>query len=198
MLGRRVQGPWGCPCSAPLLMVNVTGQQQWCRLLQAISTSITPGTGCTLLFVCIPASVPRPLVLQLPCDTQLPPRLSPSHPDSGFMGDGVTCSALAQAEMEEMRLDPGMAAPSALQHGTSQSAAPLKDERWQEQTRIPLFFLPLFNPLGTSARRGVAVPLGHHFWEAKSSQGAAASPMEPCASSAWCPMELLEAIYFGG
>lgn len=80
MLGRRVQGPWGCPCSAPLLMVNGTGQQPWCRLLQAISTAITPGTGCTLLFVCIPASVPRPLVLQLPCDTQLPPRLSPSHP----------------------------------------------------------------------------------------------------------------------
>uniref|UniRef100_A0A8B9MZL4 11-beta-hydroxysteroid dehydrogenase type 2 n=1 Tax=Accipiter nisus TaxID=211598 RepID=A0A8B9MZL4_9AVES len=36
VLGRRVQGPWGCPCSTPLLMVNVTGQQQWCRLLQAI------------------------------------------------------------------------------------------------------------------------------------------------------------------
>lgn len=42
------------------------------------------------------------------------------------------------------------------------------------------------------------MPLGHHFWEAKSSQGEAASPMEPCASPAWCPMELLEAIYFGG
>uniref|UniRef100_A0A8D0KWA7 11-beta-hydroxysteroid dehydrogenase type 2 n=1 Tax=Strix occidentalis caurina TaxID=311401 RepID=A0A8D0KWA7_STROC len=43
----------------------------------------------------------------------------------------------------------------------------------------------LFNPLGTPARKGGAVPLGHHFGEAKSIWGKAASPTEPCASSKW-------------
>ena len=58
----------------------------------------------------------------------------------------------------------------------------------------PSFFLSLFNPLSTPARQGRAVPLGHHFWEAKSIWGKAASTTEPCASSEWCPMEVLEAI----
>lgn len=43
MPGRRVQGPLGCPFSAPLLMVNVAGQQWWRRRPQAISVAIGPG-----------------------------------------------------------------------------------------------------------------------------------------------------------
>lgn len=43
MPGRRVQGPLGCPFSAPLLMVNVAGQQWWRRRPQAISMAIGPG-----------------------------------------------------------------------------------------------------------------------------------------------------------
>lgn len=43
MPGRKVQGPWGCPSSAPLLMVNVAGQRWWRGLPQAISAAIGPG-----------------------------------------------------------------------------------------------------------------------------------------------------------
>lgn len=91
--GQEGAGPWGCPCSAPLLMVNVTGQWLWHRLPELPSA---PGTACTLLllFVCILAAPPWPLALSLLCNSQLLPGLAPSHPDGGFVGDSVTCGAL--------------------------------------------------------------------------------------------------------
>lgn len=94
--GQEGAGPWGCPCSAPLLMVNVTGQWLWHRLPELSVLPSAPGTACTLLllFVCILAAPPWPLALSLLCNSQLLPGLAPSHPDGGFVGDSVTCGAL--------------------------------------------------------------------------------------------------------
>uniref|UniRef100_A0A8C9U8X9 11-beta-hydroxysteroid dehydrogenase type 2 n=1 Tax=Serinus canaria TaxID=9135 RepID=A0A8C9U8X9_SERCA len=63
--GQEGTGPWGCPCSAPLLMVNVTGQRLWHRLPELSVLPSAPGTACTLLllFVCILAAPPWPLAL---------------------------------------------------------------------------------------------------------------------------------------
>jgi len=63
--------------------------------------------------------------------------------------------------MEETRPGPGAAAPSAPRHGTSLSDAPSKDAGWQGQTRMPLFFLPVFNPLGPGALAPDGAAGGH-------------------------------------
>uniref|UniRef100_A0A8D2NVH9 11-beta-hydroxysteroid dehydrogenase type 2 n=1 Tax=Zosterops lateralis melanops TaxID=1220523 RepID=A0A8D2NVH9_ZOSLA len=83
--GQEGAGPWGCPCSAPLLMVNVTGQWLWHRLPELSVLPSAPGTACTLLllFVCILAAPPWPLALSLLCNSQLLPGLAPRC-DSGF------------------------------------------------------------------------------------------------------------------
>uniref|UniRef100_A0A8C3UHA4 11-beta-hydroxysteroid dehydrogenase type 2 n=1 Tax=Catharus ustulatus TaxID=91951 RepID=A0A8C3UHA4_CATUS len=61
--GQEGAGLWGCPCSSPLLMVNVTGQCLWHRLPELSVLPSSPGTACTLLllFVCILAAPPWPL-----------------------------------------------------------------------------------------------------------------------------------------
>lgn len=96
--GGGVQGPWRCPCSTALLMVNVAGHQR-SPPPPAISAAIGPRSRgqCTLLplFVCILDAPPWPPAPPLPPDTRLLPRLSPSHPDSGFVGDTITRSTLA-------------------------------------------------------------------------------------------------------
>lgn len=78
----------GLPCSAPLLMVNVTGQWLWHRLPELSVLPSAPGTACTLLllFVCILAAPPRPLALSPLCNSQLLPGLSPQPPQWWLCG----------------------------------------------------------------------------------------------------------------
>uniref|UniRef100_A0A8C5IDY0 11-beta-hydroxysteroid dehydrogenase type 2 n=1 Tax=Junco hyemalis TaxID=40217 RepID=A0A8C5IDY0_JUNHY len=92
--GQEGTGPWGCPCSALLLMVNVAGQRLWHRLPELSALPSAPGTACTLLllFVCILAAPPWPLALSPLCNSQLPQTVgvtghyfpSLSGCDSGF------------------------------------------------------------------------------------------------------------------